>query len=50
MVFTPEITLRSQYLRYKLSCALGTPERWNWVELQNWDVIMDTVNKLKPYF
>lgn len=50
MVFVPNENLRSQYLRYKLSTTLGFSNLWNWVEFQNWDIIMESVRKLKPYF
>ena len=49
-VYIPSVKLRTQYLRYKLAVTLGVPERWDWVHLQNWDLIITTVNKLKPLF
>lgn len=49
-VFLPTDKPRSQYLRYKLACHIGYPERWDWVNNQNWEMIDDTVKRLKPYF
>ena len=49
-VYQPSDKPRSQYLRYKLACHIGYPERWYWVNNQNWEMIDNTVNRLKPYF
>lgn len=50
IVYTPSEKLRTQYLRYKLATSLGMTERWDWVRLQNWDLIKTTVDKLKTFF
>ena len=49
-VYQPSDKPRSQYLRFKLACHIGHPERWDWINNQNWEMIDDTVKRLKPYF
>ena len=49
-VYLPSDKPRSQYLRYKLACHVGHPDRWDWVNNQNWEMIDETVKRLKPYF
>lgn len=49
-VYQPSDKPRSQYLRYKLACHIGCQERWDWINNQNWEMIDNTVNRLKPYF
>lgn len=48
--YQPEVPLRKQYLRFKLSEALGVTERWDWVNHQNWPLIYETIHTLKPLF
>lgn len=48
--YQTETKLRSQYLRYKLAEALGCPERWDWVNYQNWPLIYESIKVLKPFF
>lgn len=50
VVYTPTTHIRSQYLRYKLAHVAGLPERWDWVNNQNWPLIEKTVSRLKPRF
>lgn len=49
-IYQPNEILRKQYLRYKLSEALGVNDRWDWVKEQNWPLIEQTILTLKPYF
>lgn len=49
-IYQPHEILRKQYLRYKLSEALGVNDRWDWVKEQNWPLIEQTILTLKPYF
>jgi diadenosine tetraphosphate (Ap4A) HIT family hydrolase len=48
--YQPDIELRSQYLRYNLAKAVGHTELWDWVKIQNWELIYKTIDKIKPYF
>ncbi|MCM0301930.1 HIT domain-containing protein [Bacteroides fragilis] len=50
MTYIPQNPIRRQYLRYKLASILGYNERWDWVDNQNWNLIDQTINKLKPVF
>ncbi len=50
MTYVPDIKIRRQYLRYKLAEALDIIDRWDWVEEQNWDIIEQTIKRLKGYF
>lgn len=50
MTYIPQGPIRKQYLRYVLASTLGYNERWDWVNNQNWNLIEQTINKLKPYF
>lgn len=49
-VYQPSVKPRSQYLRYKLACHVGYPERWDWINNQDWELIDDTIKRLKSYF
>lgn len=50
IIYQPKIKIRKQYLRYMLANSLGTTERWDWVNNQNWELINRTTEKLKKYF
>lgn len=50
MTYQPKIQLPSQYLRKVFAKAEGVEERWNWIEMQNWAIIIQSVEKLKTKF
>lgn len=49
-IYQPHFAIRSQYLRYKLSELLNLKDRWNWVNNQNWQLLEESITRLKPYF
>lgn len=49
-VYTPTQNIRKQYLRWILSILIGKEDKWNWIENQNWNIIYETIKRLKPYF
>lgn len=49
-IYLPQKDLRSQYLRFKLAEAIDKPDSWNWMQNQNWSLIIKTINRLLSHF